>query len=99
MSILIITILLAIGISSLCSLMEAALYAVPLTHVKHLAGENSRPGKLLLKFKEDIGKPIAGVLILNTIANSGGAAVAVKSNQGIVSFGTDTGGSVTFPAH
>ncbi|MCB0340439.1 MAG: DUF21 domain-containing protein, partial [Bdellovibrionales bacterium] len=66
----------SILISFLCSLMEAALYAVPLPHAKHLAEKGGRTGKLLLRFKEDIGAPIAAILILNTIANTTGAAVA-----------------------
>jgi len=56
--------------------MEAALYAVPLGHVRHLAETGSRQGKILNGFKNDIGKPIAAILILNTISNTGGAAVA-----------------------
>ena len=31
--------------------------------------------------------------------SSGGAAVATKLNTGVVHFGTDTGGSITYPAH
>ena len=66
----------AIGFSFLCSLMEATLYAVPLAHVKHLAESDSRSGKLLLRYKESIEQPIAAILILNTISNTAGAAVA-----------------------
>lgn len=56
--------------------MEAAFYAVPIHYIKGLAESGSKTGKLLLKFKTDIGKPIAGILIVNTVANTVGAAVA-----------------------
>jgi CBS domain containing-hemolysin-like protein len=62
--------------SSTCSLMEAALYAVPTPYARTLASAGSRRGKQLLEFKEKIGKPIAGILILNTTANTAGASIA-----------------------
>lgn len=58
-----------------CSFAEAALYAVPYAYVKHVAEEGSRSGKILLRFKEDMGKPIAAILILNTLANTFGASI------------------------
>jgi len=69
----------AIGVSFFCSLAEASLFAVPLPHVKHLAESGSRSGRLLLQFKEDMGQPIAAILILNTLSNTAGAAVAGAS--------------------
>jgi len=73
---LVITVILSVGTSAFCSVMEAALYAVPLAHVKYLADSGSSSGKILLDFKENISRPIAAILILNTIANTAGAAVA-----------------------
>ena len=74
--VLVAVVVVSIAISALCSLMEAALFAVPLPHVKHLADEGSRRGKMLLEFKQEMGQPIAAILILNTVSHTIGAAVA-----------------------
>ncbi|HSR36985.1 MAG TPA: hemolysin family protein [Desulfurivibrionaceae bacterium] len=66
----------AMSISAMCSLFEAALYSVPLSHVEVLAQNNKLSGRLLKKLKQEIHKPIAAILTLNTIANTAGAAVA-----------------------
>lgn len=65
-----------VSISFICSLTEAALYAVPLAHARHLADSGAISGVRLLKLKEAISKPIAAILILNTIANTAGASLA-----------------------
>ena len=75
-SVLLLTVAFAVGVSFFCSLLEAALYAVPIPHIKHLAEEGRRSGKILERMKRDIGRPIAAILILNTIANTAGAAIA-----------------------
>ena len=41
--------------------------------------------------------PIDPTLVVG--GSSGGAAVAVASDQGYAAFATDTGGSITFPAN
>ncbi len=74
--IFLVALVVSIGVSFFCSLMEAALYAVSLPYVKHRAESGHRAGKLLLQFKEDMGKPIAAILILNTVAHTAGASVA-----------------------
>ena len=63
-------------VSAFCSTCEAALYAVPESHVESLVSENSRAGKTLRALREKIDQPIAAILSLNTIANTAGAAVA-----------------------
>ena len=55
------------------------MYAVPLPHVKYLAETGSKSGKILLGFKDDIGPPISTILILNTISNTAGAAIAGRA--------------------
>lgn len=55
---------------------EAALIAVPMPHVKHLADDGSPLGRTLLTLKEDVSRPISAILILNTIANTAGPAIA-----------------------
>lgn len=76
LTVLLIVILVSISVSALCSLMEAALFAVPLPHVKHLSDSNSKSGHILLDFKADMRQPISAILILNTISNTCGAAIA-----------------------
>lgn len=66
---------LGLSISFFCSLMEASLFAVPLAYVRHKADQGSRAGAILLRFKEEMGDPIAAVLIFNTISHTAAAAV------------------------
>ena len=66
----------AVFFSFLCSLFEAALYSVPVGHVESLARSGSTSGRLLKKFRENVDAPIAGILSLNTIAHTVGAALA-----------------------
>ncbi len=58
------------------SLMEAALFAVPVAHLKHQAEEGSTSAKILLELKTDIERPITALLILATICTTGGATLA-----------------------
>ncbi len=66
----------AIAISAFCSVIEAALYAVPLSHIEHLRRQGKRSGFLLFKLRANIERPISAVLTLNTIANTAGASIA-----------------------
>ena len=66
----------AVFFSFLCSLFEAALYSVPIGHIESLAESGSASGRLLKKFRENVDVPIAGILSLNTIAHTVGAALA-----------------------
>lgn len=79
MAFLIFVVFISLVISFSCSLMEAALFAVPIARVRHLADTGSRAGKVLLNYKNEIGKPIAAILILNTVSHTVGAAVAGAS--------------------
>ena len=72
---LVITVCLSLAIAFFCSISEAALYAVPLPHVRHLATSGKRAGKLLAEFKSDMARPITAILILNTFANTTGPAI------------------------
>ena len=65
----------ALIVSAICSLMEASLYAVPLSYARNLSDRGVRGAKELLALKEDIGRPMAAILILNTVANTTGAAL------------------------
>ncbi|HIP18581.1 MAG TPA: DUF21 domain-containing protein [Sulfurovum sp.] len=64
----------AVGISFLCSVLESVLLSVNMAYVSVLEKEKPQAGKLLRNHKENISKSIASILILNTIANTLGAA-------------------------
>ena len=74
--IFILAVLASILISFFCSMAEAAIFAISLPLVRHVAKSGSRSAKILLNFKNDIGRPISAILILNTISHTCGAAVA-----------------------
>lgn len=73
---LIITVLLATGISALCSTTEAMLYSVSRTSIEKLREKGSKAGELLYAMRANIDQPITAVLTLNTVANTAGASVA-----------------------
>lgn len=76
MTILITSVLIVLVVSAICSLTEAALYSVRLPYARRLAESGSTSGRLLQKFKLNMDRPIAAILILNTVANTAGAAFA-----------------------
>ena len=63
-------------ISAFCSLSEASIYAVRRPYIRSLAETGSGAGRVLEGFKENMERPIAAVLVVNTAANTAGAAVA-----------------------
>jgi len=65
---------LAIGVSFLCSLLEACLLSVPRGYVEDLAERGGKAGRLLRHMKNNIDRPLAAILTLNTIAHTVGAA-------------------------
>lgn len=73
MTLLIIFLILAVGVSFLCSVMEAVLLS--LTPGFIAARQKSRPalGNRLASLKQDIDQPLAAILSLNTIAHTVGA--------------------------
>jgi Mg2+/Co2+ transporter CorB len=62
--------------SFLCSLCEAALYAVTPTRVESLRRTGDRGGRKLAQLRGRTDDAIAGILTLNTIAHTVGAAWA-----------------------
>ena len=62
--------------SAMCSLFEAVLYAVPKSHVELLKRSGRSTGQVLFQLRQQVDRPIAAILSLNTIANTGGGAVA-----------------------
>jgi len=87
LDLLILFFLLSVGISFVCSVLESVLLSVNMSYVAVLEKERPSVGTLLRSHKENINKSIASILILNTIANTLGAA-AVGAQASIV-FGND----------
>ena len=76
MQLLLFYVALALGVSFLCSVMEAVLLSVSPSYVAHLEKEHPQLGRKLAAFKKDIDRPLAAILSLNTIAHTVGAAGA-----------------------
>lgn len=64
----------AIGLSFLCSVLEAVLLSTPLSFIKMKEKEGNKSAPLFLKLKSNIDRPVAAILSLNTIAHTVGAA-------------------------
>ena len=68
-----------IGISFICSLLEAVLLSSTSAYIGVLSKENKRSGKLLEHLKENIDRPISAILTLNTLSHTlGSAAIAYQ---------------------
>ena len=62
--------------SAACSLFEAVLYSVPLAQIDALERTGNPSGPILRTLRAHVDRPIAAILSLNTVANTGGAALA-----------------------
>ncbi len=69
----------AVTVSALCSVLEAALYSVPRSHLEVLQKRGLKAGFVLQEMRGNISRPIIAILTLNTVANTMGAAVAGAS--------------------
>ena len=76
MLLLVLAVTFSLVFSFVCSISEATLLSVGPARVEQLAQSGSRLGKLLQRFRAEPDRPIAAILIVNTISNSGGAAIA-----------------------
>jgi len=65
---------LALGVSFLCSLLEASILSLPRSHVELLVEREKPVGKVLRRMKDNLDRPLAAILTLNTIAHTIGAA-------------------------
>lgn len=73
MTLLFIYFVLAIGLSFLCSVLEAVLLSITPSYIRRQVREESSIGRSLQLFKEDIDRPLSAILTLNTIAHTAGA--------------------------
>ena len=74
MTLLITYFCLALFLSFICSLLEAVLLSTPSSYSSILKRENEKSGLILDGFKENINRPLAAILTLNTFAHTIGAA-------------------------
>jgi CBS domain containing-hemolysin-like protein len=64
----------ALGLSFLCSILEAVLLSLTPSYVAARDRDGTTTGVLLRKLKDDVDRPLAAILSLNTIAHTMGAA-------------------------
>jgi len=77
----------AVIISFLCSVLESVLLSVNMPYISVLEKENPKVGKLLKSHKTNINISIASILIVNTIANTLGAAAVGAQAESIYGTG------------
>ena len=70
---LIIYFLTALLISFLCSLLEAVLLSLSIAQVSVMEKEGLKSGLIMAELKQNINRPLAAILTVNTIANTIGA--------------------------
>ena len=76
MGLLLFYVALALGVSFLCSIMEAVLLSVSPSYVAGMEADGSVVGRKLADLKREVDRPLAAILSLNTVAHTVGAAGA-----------------------
>jgi magnesium and cobalt exporter, CNNM family len=74
MTLLFIYLAIAIGISFLCSVLEAVLLSITPSYIEQVNATSSRSGKILSATKNKLDQSLSSILILNTFAHTMGAA-------------------------
>ena len=74
MGLLIAYLLLALGVSFLCSIMEAVLLSVSMPYITKGVQEGKPSARALLVLKNKIDRPLSAILSINTVAHTVGAA-------------------------
>jgi len=87
MDLLVLYFLLAVVISFVCSVLESVLLSVNMPYISVLEKENPKAARLLKDHKVNISKSISSILILNTIANTLGAAAVGAQAEAIFGSG------------
>ncbi|MDL1975146.1 MAG: hemolysin family protein [Deltaproteobacteria bacterium] len=78
----------AIIVSAMCSLFEAVLYSVPISHIEASVQAGKSSGRILKKLRQNIDRPISAILSLNTIANTAGATIAGSAAAAVFGHGS-----------
>lgn len=76
LALLIVYVALAIGVSFMCSIMEAVLLSVTPAYIGAMEIERPDAASRLRELKSDVDRPLAAILTLNTVAHTIGAAGA-----------------------
>lgn len=87
MTLLILYLLLAIGVSFFCSIAEAVLLSVRPAYIAVLEQKGKPSAKVLKDLRENLDRPLASILTANTIAHTVGAAGV--GAQAMVVFGSE----------
>ena len=74
MTLLFVYLAIAIGVSFLCSILEAVLLSITPSYVEHTSSSKPSAGKLLTKVRDQLDESLSSILILNTFAHTMGAA-------------------------
>ena len=74
MTLLLVYLFIAIGISFLCSVLEAVLLSITPSYVEQVSTNRPRAGGMLAKTKGKLDESLSSILILNTFAHTMGAA-------------------------
>ena len=76
MTLLVLYVALALGVSFLCSVLEAVLLSISPSYIAAETGAGTQNGLRIKELKDDIDRPLAAILSLNTIAHTVGATGA-----------------------
>ena len=74
MTLLLIYLAIAIGVSFLCSVLEAVLLSITPSYLEQLTQERLQSGKAIQSVKDRLDESLSSILILNTFAHTMGAA-------------------------
>lgn len=74
MTVLLIYLTIAIGVSFICSILEAVLLSITPSFVEQVSSKKPRAAKKLVKIKTQLDESLSSILILNTFAHTMGAA-------------------------
>ncbi len=72
---IILTIIIVLILSAICSMVEASLFTVSINRVRGWVRRDVNSASILLSIKESIQKPIASIVILNNISNIVGSII------------------------
>ncbi len=74
MGLLVLAVVLTVGISFVCSLLEAVILSITPAYVAVRIKEGRRSGQILDRLKKRINRPLIAILSVNTITHTGGSA-------------------------
>ena len=74
MTLLIVLVVFTVGTSFLCSMLEASLLSITPSYIARLEENGPKLYKKISSLKSHIDRPLAAILMLNTIANTAGAS-------------------------